>query len=198
MLIVNEQEDKINIFETYYKTINSRRHIKNNTKQHKLVDNELKKFTTKLKIPILLQLKLSLPARKTTKYLILNSNAVTDSDMSENEQVQKIPPPPPIYIENVLDIQSLTKCLNDAIKKENYTYKNSNNQPSNNINNNNSSRSTDSISRLEKLIEKQSELINKQSEQLNNLISLLTVVTDAVAFVKVYNSSLPIGVSRSW
>ncbi|KAI4493061.1 hypothetical protein M0802_009709 [Mischocyttarus mexicanus] len=48
--------------------------------------------------------------------------------MPENEQVQKIPPPPPIYIENVLDIQSLTKCLNDANKKENYTYKISNNQ----------------------------------------------------------------------
>ncbi|KAI4487760.1 hypothetical protein M0802_011865 [Mischocyttarus mexicanus] len=62
------------------------------------------------------------------RYSILNSNAVTDSDMLENKQVQKIPPPPPIYIENVLDIQSLTKCLNDAIKKENYTYKISNNQ----------------------------------------------------------------------
>ncbi|KAI4475989.1 hypothetical protein M0802_014962 [Mischocyttarus mexicanus] len=62
------------------------------------------------------------------RYSILNSNAVTDSDMPENKQVQKIPSSPPIYIENVLDIQSLTKCLNNAIKKENYTHKISNNQ----------------------------------------------------------------------
>ncbi|XP_043506107.1 uncharacterized protein LOC122526652 [Polistes fuscatus] len=62
------------------------------------------------------------------RFSVLTSSIVTDCDMPQNEQVQKIPLPPPIYIDDVLDIQSLTKCLNDVVKKDNYTYKISNNQ----------------------------------------------------------------------
>ncbi|KAI4474719.1 hypothetical protein M0802_004040 [Mischocyttarus mexicanus] len=62
------------------------------------------------------------------RFSVLTSSVVTDCDMLQNEQVQKTPLPPPIYIDDVLDIQSLTKCLNDAVRKDNYTYKISNNQ----------------------------------------------------------------------
>ena len=61
------------------------------------------------------------------RFEILEANNAMDSTAAVNIQLTQTPLPPPIFIDNVIDIQSMTKTIQKEIGKEEYKLKISNN-----------------------------------------------------------------------
>ena len=59
------------------------------------------------------------------RYAILES---TDADTLTNQHKQKNSPPPPIFVDDVIDIQTMIKFIEKDINKEDYKLKINNNQ----------------------------------------------------------------------
>ena len=64
------------------------------------------------------------------KFAILEStdDAMDVVETATNQHTQKDPPPPPIFIDDVIDIQKMIKSIEKDIKKEDYILKTKNNQ----------------------------------------------------------------------
>ena len=54
-------------------------------------------------------------------------------ETSTNQNTQKNPPPPPIFIDDVIDIQTMIKSIEKDINKEDYILKIKNNQKTNKV-----------------------------------------------------------------
>ena len=72
------------------------------------------------------------PASQVTTYNRFSILETTEDSMDTTEAVnsphtQRIPPLPPIFIDDVVDIQTTTKTIEKDISKEEYNLKNSNN-----------------------------------------------------------------------
>ena len=61
------------------------------------------------------------------RFAILEADNAMDSTAAVNIQLTQTPLPPPIFIDNVIDIQSMTKTIQKEIGKEEYKLKISNN-----------------------------------------------------------------------
>ena len=72
------------------------------------------------------------PASQVTTYNRFSIPETTEDSMNKTETVnnfhtQRIPPPPPIFIDDVIDIQTMIKTIEKDISKEDYKLKINNN-----------------------------------------------------------------------